>query len=83
MKKSGKKVENALKVEDIDALSGLPFIKPPPNYLKGKTESIRSSQGSELKKKSVPASPEKLSDMVSKLFSQYEQKKKDSSKDPS
>ena len=43
IRKSGK-IDTALKVEDIDALSELPFMKPPPVYLNKKPLSIKSSQ---------------------------------------
>ena len=43
MRKSGK-ADTALKVEDIDALSELPFMNPPPIYLNKKPLSIKSSQ---------------------------------------
>ena len=46
IKKSGKKADQALKVEDIDALSGLPFMKPPAGYLSNNPISIKSSQKS-------------------------------------
>ena len=64
MRKSGKKADSALKVEDIDALSDLPFMKPPPGYVRKSPIEITSRE----KEKS----PEGLGEMVSKLFSRYE-----------
>ena len=43
VRESGKRAETALKVEDIEALSELPFMKPPANYVQSNIESIRSS----------------------------------------
>ena len=65
-----------MKVEDIEALSGLPFIKPPPDYVQGSIESIRSSQS-----KKSDSSPQKINDIVQNLFARYEEKKKSGMKD--
>ena len=66
MRKSGKQQESALKVEDIEALSGLPFTKPPPDYAPFIVESIRSSQSNQ----SI-SSPQKINDIVQNLFARY------------
>jgi hypothetical protein len=70
----GREVDSALKVEQIEALSELPFLKPPADYV-SVNSSVRCSQQAGHSISASPSKPSLFNALADRLLAQHESKK--------